>query len=346
MTVELQDLRKRYDGRVPALDGVSLSVAPGEFMALLGPSGSGKTTLLRAVAGLEFVDSGSIRVFGRDMDGVPARARGVGFVFQSYALFRHMSVAENIGFGLRMRPRARRPARTEIARRVRELLDLMGIGELANRLPEQISGGQRQRVALARALAIEPQLLLLDEPFGALDAQVRKELRLWLRALHDRLGLTSLFVTHDQAEALEMSDRVAVLRAGRIEQVDAPDRLYAEPSSAFVHGFLGESLRFACVVAEGVAHFSDPGLAPMPTNQKPGPAVALIRPHEIQLLPGHGAGHIESVHATGPLHRIGVRLGPRLVELLAPANGLALAPGNPCTLDLSRARLYPEESPR
>jgi len=189
-------------------------------------------------------------------------------------------------------------------------------------------------------------LLLLDEPFGALDAQVRKELRLWLRALHDRLGLTSLFVTHDQAEALEMSDRVAVLRAGRIEQVDAPDRLYAEPSSAFVHGFLGESLRFACVVAEGVAHFSDPGLAPMPTNQKPGPAVALIRPHEIQLLPGHGAGHIESVHATGPLHRIGVRLGPRLVELLAPANGLALAPGNPCTLDLSRARLYPEESPR
>ena len=250
MNVELRDLRKSFGG-VAALDGVSLTVAPGEFLALLGPSGSGKTTLLRVLAGLEFVDSGDIVIGGRSMDGVPARERRVGFVFQHYALFRHMTVARNVAFGLQVRARAQRPPAREIRARVQSLLDLMGIGELADRYPDQVSGGQRQRVALARALAIEPELLLLDEPFGALDAKVRKSLRIWLRDLHDRMRLTSIFVTHDQAEAMEMADRVAVMRAGRIEQVDAPDRLYAEPATAFVHEFLGESIRLECLVAEG-----------------------------------------------------------------------------------------------
>jgi len=252
VNVELHDLRKTF-GRVAALDGVSLNVAPGEFLALLGPSGSGKTTLLRVLGGLEFADAGDIIIAGRNMREVPARERRVGFVFQHYALFRHMTVARNVAFGLQVRARKDRPAAREIRARVQSLLDLLGIGELANRYPEQISGGQRQCVALARSLAIEPGLLLLDEPFGALDAKVRKDLRIWLRDLHDRMNLTSIFVTHDQSEALEMADRVAVLRAGRIEQVDVPDRLYAEPATAFVHEFLGESIRLDCVVADGKA---------------------------------------------------------------------------------------------
>jgi sulfate/thiosulfate transport system ATP-binding protein len=242
VTVELHDVSRAF-GKVAALDRVTLSVAQGEFVALLGPSGSGKTTLLRVLAGLEFVDSGEIAIDGRSMHGVPARERGVGFVFQHYALFRHMTVASNVAFGLEVRPRRNRPSAREIGKRVRSLLELMGIAELADRYPEQVSGGQRQRVALARALAIEPSLLLLDEPFGALDAKVRAGLRVWLRDLHDRMGLTSIFVTHDQAEAMAMADRVAVLRSGRIEQVDVPARLYAEPASAFVQEFLGEPVR-------------------------------------------------------------------------------------------------------
>ncbi len=239
MTVELRGLHKSFDG-VAALDDINLTIADGEFLALLGPSGSGKTTLLRVLAGLDFLDSGDIIVGGQSMALVPARQRGVGFVFQHYALFRHMTVARNVAFGLEVMPRGRRPAAREIRNRVQALLDLMEIGGLGGRYPEQLSGGQRQRVALARALAIEPKLLLLDEPFGALDAKVRKSLRLWLRQMHDRLGLTSVFVTHDQAEAMEMADRVAVMNGGRIEQVSTPDRLYAEPANEFVQIFLGE----------------------------------------------------------------------------------------------------------
>jgi sulfate transport system ATP-binding protein len=197
VTVELRCVRKTFGGAT-ALDNVSLTVADGEFLALLGPSGSGKTTLLRALAGLEFVDSGDIVINGQSMRGVPARERGVGFVFQHYALFRHMTIARNVAFGLEVLPRGRRPSSRDIRSRVQSLLDLMEIGDLGGRYPEQISGGQRQRVALARALAIEPGLLLLDEPFGALDAKVRKSLRVWLRQLHDRMGLTSIFVTHDR----------------------------------------------------------------------------------------------------------------------------------------------------
>ena len=233
----MRDLRKLF-GATTALDGLNLSIGGGEFLALLGPSGSGKTTLLRVLAGLEFVNAGSIEIDGRPIQGVPARQRRIGLVFQHYALFRHMTVARNVAFGLEVRPRKDRPSAAAIRARVEELLDLMEIPELADRYPEQISGGQRQRVALARALAIEPKLLLLDEPFGALDAKVRRNLRVWLRGLHDRMGLTSIFATHDQAEALEMADRVAVLRAGRIEQVDTPERLYAKPANEFVREFL------------------------------------------------------------------------------------------------------------
>jgi len=285
VTVDLRDLRKSFGGAT-ALGGVSLTIQRGEFLALLGPSGSGKTTLLRVLAGLEFVDTGDVVIDGRHMQGVPARERRVGLVFQHYALFRHMTIARNVAFGLEVLPRHRRPSPGEIRDRVQSLLELMHIGELGARYPEQISGGQRQRVALARALAIEPELLLLDEPFGALDAKVRKSLRIWLRELHERMNLTSIFVTHDQAEAMEMADRVAVLRAGRIEQVDVPDKLYAEPASAFVHEFLGESVRFECIVGQGRARISGLPDAIAATDCPPGPAIALIRPHEIGCVPG------------------------------------------------------------
>jgi sulfate transport system ATP-binding protein len=344
MKVELFELRKAF-GKTAALDGVSLSVAGGEFLALLGPSGSGKTSLLRVLAGLDFVDSGRIEIDGRSMEGVAARERGVGFVFQHYALFRHMTVARNVAFGLEVRPRRQRPSPREIRARVRSLLDLMGIGDLAGRHPDQISGGQRQRVALARALAIQPGLLLLDEPFGALDAKVRKNLRIWLRDLHDRMGLTTIFVTHDQAEAMEMADRVAVLRAGRIEQVDSPDRLYARPANAFVHEFLGEVIRLECSVAQGRAHFDAVPLADIATTCPTGPAIALIRPYEIGLLPGPGPGHVLSVHADGPLRRVRLALAGQTVEVLLPEDTWSPTVGQFCALDLSRASIYSLASP-
>jgi sulfate transport system ATP-binding protein len=340
VTVELRGLRKLF-GNVAALDNISLTIERGEFLALLGPSGSGKTTLLRVIAGLEFVDSGDVTIDGRHMRGVPARERGVGFVFQHYALFRHMTIARNVAFGLEVLPRHRRPSPREIGDRVQSLLDLMHIGDLGARYPEQISGGQRQRVALARALAIEPSLLLLDEPFGALDAKVRKSLRIWLRDLHERLNLTSIFVTHDQAEAMEMADRVAVFRAGGIEQLDIPDKLYAEPASAFVHEFLGESVRFECTVTQGRADIV--GLCtPVPVSAgPPGPAIALIRPHEIEVLPGPGPARVDSVHAAGPLRRLRISLAGQTLEVVRAENQWTPAAGDTCNLDLSRARVYP-----
>ncbi|HZT20134.1 MAG TPA: sulfate ABC transporter ATP-binding protein, partial [Dongiaceae bacterium] len=233
MSVEVRRIVKRF-GAFVALDGVDLSIAAGEFVALLGPSGSGKTTLLRIIAGLEYPDEGQLAIGGEDAGGRSAKERGVGLVFQHYALFRHMTVFENVAFGLRVRPRAARPPGKEIRKRVERLLRLVQLEQFAERFPSQLSGGQRQRVALARALAIEPRLLLLDEPFGALDAKVRKELRRWLRRLHDEMGLTSLFVTHDQQEALELADRVVVMDRGRIEQEGQPDEVYADPSTPFV----------------------------------------------------------------------------------------------------------------
>jgi sulfate transport system ATP-binding protein len=236
--ITLSNIAKRF-GTAAALHGVDLEIQPGEFIALLGPSGSGKTTLLRIIAGLEFQDEGRVDFDGEDVTDLPVADRHVGFVFQHYALFRHMTVAENIAFGLSVRknrmPKAQRRARAE------ELLKLIQLEGLADRYPAQLSGGQRQRVALARALAIEPRLLLLDEPFGALDAKVRKDLRRWLRDLHKTMGLTSIFVTHDQEEALELADRVVVMSHGRIEQIGTPDEIYAQPATAFVSAFVGET---------------------------------------------------------------------------------------------------------
>jgi len=345
--VEVWDIRKSFSSERAALAGVSLTIPDGEFLALLGPSGSGKTTLLRVLAGLDFAEAGAILFDGRPMDAVPARERGVGFVFQHYALFRHMTVARNVAFGLEIRPRNRRPPAREIRSRVAELLELLGIGELGGRFPAQLSGGQRQRVALARALAIEPGLLLLDEPFGALDAQVRKNLRVWLRDLHVRMGLTSVFVTHDQAEAMEMADRVAVLRAGRIEQIDTPKRLYGDPATPFVHEFLGESVRLACTVQDGLARIDAVPSASIPTPCPAGPAFALIRSHEIELLPGPGPARVIAIHATGPLARVLLRLGEQDVEVLRQPDAWMPAAGETCDLDLSRARIYPlQASPR
>ncbi|MBP6013784.1 MAG: sulfate ABC transporter ATP-binding protein [Alphaproteobacteria bacterium] len=237
MALEIEAITKRF-GAVEAVSNVSLTVQPGEFMALLGPSGSGKTTLLRMVGGLDLPDEGRLRFDGQDLTHVPARERRVGFVFQHYALFRHMTVAENIAFGLNVRPRRNRPEKEVIAARVETLLARMQLEGLGKRYPTQLSGGQRQRVALARALAIEPRILLLDEPFGALDAKVRKDLRQWLRTLHDETKLTTIMVTHDQDEALALADRIAVMNTGRIEQVGTPDRLRRDPASAFVRDFL------------------------------------------------------------------------------------------------------------
>jgi sulfate transport system ATP-binding protein len=237
MSLVVDSITKRFE-RFPALNGVSFSAPQGAFVALLGPSGSGKTTLLRILGGLEYPDSGSVRFADLNWLDVPARLRRAGFVFQHYALFKHMTVAENIAFGLSVRPRRTRPSRKEIARRVQDLLDLVQLDDLGKRYPSQLSGGQRQRVALARALAIEPRMLLLDEPFGALDAKVRKELRIWLRALHEKMGITTIFVTHDQEEAFAVADLVGIMNAGQIEQYGAPEDVRRAPKSAFVEEFL------------------------------------------------------------------------------------------------------------
>ena len=286
MSLDVQDIVRRF-GSTAALKGASLSVREGEFLALLGPSGSGKTTLLRVLAGLEGSDSGSVRIGGRDMTGVPARERNIGVVFQSYALFRHMTVFDNVAFGLRVR--RGRPSSAEIAARVRRLLELVQVPELERRFPDQISGGQRQRVALARALAIEPRLLLLDEPFGALDALVRKDVRRWVRGLHDSLGITTVLVTHDQEEAMEMADRIAVMEGGRVVQLDTVGALLRDPASAFVAGFIGEAARLPCRVRDGVAHFDPLPVAPLRAALPDGPATAFARPSEITVRHGGAA---------------------------------------------------------
>ena len=243
MSIEIKHINKAF-GRTPVLNDISLDIPSGKMVALLGPSGSGKTTLLRIIAGLEHQNSGQISFHGKDVSRIHARDRQVGFVFQHYALFRHMTVFDNIAFGLTVLPRRERPNRAEIQQRVTRLLEMVQLAHLANRYPAQLSGGQKQRVALARALAVEPQILLLDEPFGALDAQVRKELRRWLRQLHEELKFTSVFVTHDQEEAMEVADSVVVMSQGNIEQVGSPDDVWREPATRFVLEFLGEVNRF------------------------------------------------------------------------------------------------------
>jgi sulfate/thiosulfate transport system ATP-binding protein len=254
MEVRINTIRKEFD-RFAALNDVSLDIASGELIALLGPSGSGKTTLLRLIAGLDFPTAGQILFGEDDASHSSVQERNVGFVFQHYALFRHMTVAQNIGFGLKVRPSSTRPPKSEIRKRVSDLLDMVQLSGLEDRYPNQLSGGQRQRVALARAMAIEPRILLLDEPFGALDAKVRKELRRWLREFHDRTGHTTVFVTHDQEEALELADRVVVMSQGRIEQVGSADDVYDRPQSPFVFSFIGESSHLPVEVKDGAVLF-------------------------------------------------------------------------------------------
>jgi len=239
MTISVLHANKRY-GDFAALDDVSIDIPSGSLTALLGPSGSGKSTLLRSIAGLDQPDSGSITIEGRDVTSVPPQKRGIGFVFQHYAAFKHLTVRDNVGFGLKIR---RRP-KNEINRKVDDLLDVVGLAGFQTRYPAQLSGGQRQRMALARALAVDPEVLLLDEPFGALDAKVREELRSWLRRLHNDVHVTTVLVTHDQEEALDVADRIAVLNRGRIEQFGTPGELYDEPANEFVLSFLGSVARF------------------------------------------------------------------------------------------------------
>jgi sulfate transport system ATP-binding protein len=292
-TITVDRLAKSFKGQ-PVLHDVSLEVRAGELLALLGPSGSGKTTLLRVIAGLETPDSGRIVFSGADTTRVPVQKREVGFVFQHYALFKHMTVADNIAYGLNARRRAERPARAEIARRVEALLDLIKLGAFADRYPSQLSGGQRQRVALARALAVEPRVLLLDEPFGALDAQVRKDLRRWLRDIHHRTGQTTIFVTHDQDEALELSDRVAVLHAGRLEQVGTPAEVQDHPASIPVLRFLGDALELAADVRQGACSVAGRPVPVAAGHIADGDARLFVRPWQLEIAAPEAA-HISGI---------------------------------------------------
>lgn len=321
MSVNVIDLVKTF-ANFKALNHVSLKIHGGEFCALLGPSGSGKTTLLRIIAGLEFPDSGTVTFGGQDVLHKNTRDRGVGFVFQHYALFRHMTVFENVAFGLRVRPKGLRPDDAEIAKRVNELLTLVQLDIFANRYPSQLSGGQRQRVALARALAIEPKILLLDEPFGALDAKVRRELRKWLRELHERLGLTSIFVTHDQEEALELADRVVVMSNGQIEQIGSPHDIYDNPETPFVYSFLGNANKLPVVIKGGKA-FVDDQYVPLPAGRHSphhdGDGTMFVRGHDLAISMDTGQpglpAHVTAVINAGPLIRL---------ELISEPAGRAL----------------------
>jgi len=312
MSIEVNKLRKRF-GTFVALDDVSLNIPTGELVALLGPSGSGKTTLLRIIAGLEVPDAGLVRFDREEATNLSARDRNVGFGFQHYALFRHMTVFENIAFGLRVRPRRLRPSEQKIRARVEELLGLVQLDWAGERLPSQLSGGQRQRVALARALAVEPKVLLLDEPFGALDAKVREELRRWLRRLHDELHITSVFVTHDQEEALELANRVVVLNNGRIEQAGTPEEIYHHPATPFVYNFLGNVNLFHGRVRDGKVYIRDTHIAVNPGHHLAGAdgqsATVYIRPHllDIHLTPNGGSSFpatVSHINSAGPTVKV------------------------------------------
>jgi sulfate transport system ATP-binding protein len=316
-TIDIKDITRRF-GKHTVLNDVNLAVEPGELLALLGPSGSGKTTLLRLIAGLDFPDTGSIKFDKDDAHGRKPKERGVGFVFQHYALFRHMTVFENIAFALRIR----RAAKAEVTERVNELLKLIQLETLAGRYPAQLSGGQRQRVALARALAIQPRVLLLDEPFGALDAVVRRDLRRWLRHLHEEMNITTLFVTHDQEEAFELADRVVIMNGGKIFQQGTPIDIYREPANTFVHEFLGESNKFPAQVKSGIVH-ADAGFPIGTAAAADGPTTAYIRPHHILLRPSpRGAWRVARLTSTGAHARVTIAFGATQVESAMTADAL------------------------
>lgn len=283
MSIQVKNIEKRF-GAFHALNNISLDFPDGQLVALLGPSGCGKTTLLRIIAGLESADGGQVILEGQDATNVHVREREVGFVFQHYALFRHMTVYDNVAFGLRVRPRSTRPSETEIKKRVTRLLDLVQLGFLADRYPAQLSGGQRQRIALARALAVEPRVLLLDEPFGALDAKVRKELRRWLRTLHDELHITSIFVTHDQEEALEVADQIVVMNKGNVEQIGSPREVYETPKTPFVFDFLGQANRFEGQNNGGIIQLGEDRIQFAAAQQHPqGDVIVFARPDELRI---------------------------------------------------------------
>jgi sulfate transport system ATP-binding protein len=306
MSIALRGIAKQF-GEFAAVKDIDLDVPTGALIALLGPSGCGKTTLLRIIAGLDTPDEGQVLFDGRDATLWPIRDRKVGFVFQHYALFRHMSVFENVAFGLKVKPRRERPTASEIRNKVHSLLELVQLGWSGDRYPAQLSGGQRQRVALARALAVDPDVLLLDEPFGALDSQVRHELRRWLRRLHDELHFTSIFVTHDQQEAIEVADTIVVLNRGRIEQVGVPGEVYDLPTSAFVHRFLGEVNELPIALRDGRAYVGPIDISPASAVTTGAVNnVALIRPHEIEVGPEEAGwpAVVTAVRVIGPVVRL------------------------------------------
>jgi sulfate transport system ATP-binding protein len=331
MSIALRGITKQF-GEFAAVKDINLDVSTGALIALLGPSGCGKTTLLRIIAGLESPDEGQVLFGGRDATLLPIRDRNVGFVFQHYALFRHMSVFENVAFGLKVKPRRQRPPAAKIRQKVQALLELVQLESAGERYPAQLSGGQRQRVALARALAVDPDVLLLDEPFGALDSQVRHELRRWLRRLHDELHFTSIFVTHDQQEAIEVADTIAVLNRGRIEQFGVPGEVYDLPSSAFVHRFLGQVNELPVQMRAGRAYLGPIDIS-SDTTLPAGSAdnIALIRPHEIEIGPQN----------TGwPAVVIAVRVIGSIVRLELCADGQPAA--EPLEAEISRERYESE----
>ena len=309
MSIEVRNLNKRF-GPTVVCDNLNLDIPDGELVALLGPSGSGKTSLLRIIAGLEVPDSGTVLFHGQDATHTDVRDRQVGFVFQHYALFPQMTIFENVAFGLRVRPKATRPSDAEIKSKVTALLKLVQLDWIADRYPHQLSGGQRQRIALARALAVEPKVLLLDEPFGALDAKVRKELRRWLRRLHDELHVTSIFVTHDQEEALEVSDRVVLMNQGQVEQIGSPQEVWDHPASPFVYGFLGDVNLFHGRAHEGELHLEGMKLqAPEHASAQDAQAYAYVRPHDLHVerYTSEGSGRVVQLQraiVVGPIARL------------------------------------------
>ena len=352
MSIAVKDIHKSF-GAFKALDGVSLDFSGGKLIALLGPSGCGKTTLLRIIAGLEQPDYGSVVLGGTDATALHVRQRQVGFVFQHYALFRHMSVFENVAFGLRVRPRRQRPSEAEIKARVMKLLGLVQLDWLAGRFPNQLSGGQRQRVALARALAVEPRVLLLDEPFGALDAKVRKELRRWLRRLHDELDVTSIFVTHDQEEALEVADKIVLMNKGRVEQIGKPREIYEQPATAFAFGFIGSVNEFNGRIEGAHLRIGDDLLPHGGIGLKEGgEIIAFARPQDLRIEAGGSTGRgvkavVNRVLDTGPAARVELmRTGaakPEYYEVEVPHDEVAalqLANGAPVRIIASRLKLF------
>ena len=354
MSIQVRNITKRF-GAFSALDDVTLDFPSGDLVALLGPSGCGKTTLLRIIAGLEAADGGQVLLEGEDASARHVRERQVGFVFQHYALFRHMTVFDNVAFGLRMKPRAQRPPERQIREKAQRLLELVQLDWLAGRFPSQLSGGQRQRIALARALAVEPRVLLLDEPFGALDAKVRKELRRWLRRLHDELHITSIFVTHDQEEALEVADRVVLMNQGRIEQTGTPEEVYSQPATPFVYGFLGAvNLFHGRVDGEGVRVGGDllPGTARADGPAEGARVMAFARPYEIDIVADDGAdggmaAKVSRVLSFGVTTRVELEGGEGQhleVELTRErADALGLAVGQTVRLLPSNLRVFEYE---